>query len=345
MLLDMGENEVLIRPYRIDFTGNKIIVEDRDLSNIHIFEKNGKLQHSIKSSYGEGPGEIKQVDYMEVKEDSIYIYDLPLAKTLIFNLEGKFIEERKEKGQFEAFHNFELERVKFLGLKTNPDQKIFVRESLSTGDTTTHYKFPVAYDWMGVGTKDGFVQDGGSNNVFFNIPYSYEIVEFDKKGKIINTIEFDLGKFGLTHKDRFKQAEARNLNAYLRENSLINNVSSFFPMKNYFFVYMTQFMPNEKLSYHFLLFDREFNLKHQTVNPKNDFDGMIMGVPWTYHEDKIYVILNSVSFYNRYIELYAGQKISVTPGSIHEFFQNNLEKLKDDQTVLVSLTLRDDLLN
>jgi len=343
LLLDMGEKEVLVRPFHILFTKDRIIVEDRDLANIHIFDKSGKLQSTIRSSNSGGPREIKQTEYIQVKEGKIHVNDISLGKTLTFDLAGKFIAEKKESIRSDVFHYFDQERVLYLGLKENSNQKIFVRESLAEGDTTTFYKFPVAYDWMGITTKDGFMKDEYSKSVFFNIPYSYEVIEFDQTGNIINEIEFDLGSYGITHADRYKQAESRNLNKYLGENGLINTVSSFFPMKNYFFMHLYQNNDGGKPSNHFLVFNRQFNLKYQTVNPKNDFDGMIMGVPWTYHEDKIYVILNSVSFYNRYIELYAGQKITVTPGSIHEFFQLNQEKLKDDQTVLVSLKLRADL--
>ena len=80
LLLDMGEREVLVRPYHIDFTEEKIIVEDRDLSNIHIFDRYGKLQSSIKSSYDGGPGTIKQSEYIQIKDDKILVYDIPLFK-------------------------------------------------------------------------------------------------------------------------------------------------------------------------------------------------------------------------------------------------------------------------
>jgi hypothetical protein len=343
LLLDMGENEVLVRPYLINFTTDKIIVEDRDLANIHIFDRTGKLQASIKSTDSGGPNTIKQTEYIQVVENKIHVSDIPLKKIVTFDLDGGFIEERKEQTFFESFHYFEKERVLYLGLKDNLQQKIFVRETLIDGDTSTYYKFPVAYNWMSIGAKNGFMKDEFSKSVFFNIPYSYEIVEFDQIGKISNTFEFDFGRHGLSHDDRYRQAEARNLDKYLRENGLINNISSFFPMKDSFFMYLYQNSAEGKPTHHFLLFDRDLKLKYQSINPKNDFDGMVMGIPWTFHENRIYVILNSVSFYNKYIELYSGQKVSVTPGSIHEFFQKNQEKLKDDQTVLVSLTLKDSI--
>jgi hypothetical protein len=52
-----------------------------------------------------------------------------------------------------------------------------------------------------------------------------------------------------------------------------------------------------------------------------------------------------VDFYNDYLAKFSGQQVSVKEGNVHEFFQNHQEKLKDDQTVLVSLTLRKDLTN
>lgn len=345
LLLDMGKNEVLVRPYHIDFTEERIIVEDRDLSNIHIFDRSGNLQSSIKSSYDGGPGTIKQSEYIQIKNDKILIYDIPMSKTVVYDLEGNFIEENKESLRFEAFYNFDNSRILFNGLNDLQQGKIFIKEKNNIqSDTSLIYYFPKDYHWIGIGTKDGFMEDQSSPDVYFNIPYSYELVQFEEGSNLKQTYEFDLGSNGISHDERFKMAENRELRSYLAENGLINDIHSFFPMKSHFFMYLYQHGANRKPTHHFLMLDRNMNVFYQCIDPKNDLDEMtIGGVPWTYHENKIYFIVNSNTFYNQYIQKFSGQNVEIKPGNVHHFFQKNQEKLKDDQTVMVSLELREDL--
>lgn len=343
LFLDMGENEVLARPYHILFGSERIIVEDRDLSNIHIFDLKGRRLSSIKSDYSGGPGTIKQSEYLQLMNDKILIYDIPLSKTATYDLDGNFIDEKKELLRFEAFYNFENSRILFNGLNDLQQGKIFInQDSSSSNDTTLLYSYPNDYYWVGIGSKDGFMEDQSSDDIYFNIPYSYEIIQFDNQGDIKQTYEFDLGSRGISHEERFRLAENRDLKKHLAENGLINSIHSFFPVKDHFFMYLYQQDYNLKPTHHFLVFDREMNLLHQIFNPKNDLDGMIIGgVPWTFHENKIYFIVNSINFYNSYIEKFSGQKVEIKPGNVHDFFQKHQEQLKDDQTVLVSLTLKD----
>jgi hypothetical protein len=94
---------------------------------------------------------------------------------------------------------------------------------------------------------------------------------------------------------------------------------------------------------HFIFLDKEMNVKSQVNNFENDIDQMkIRNIPWTVFENNLIFKINSVDFYNDYIAKFSEQKVSIEEGSIHEFFHINQEKLKDDQTVLVSLKLRED---
>jgi hypothetical protein len=107
---------------------------------------------------------------------------------------------------------------------------------------------------------------------------------------------------------------------------------------------MSIYQTNKSL--HFIFLDKEMNVTRQINKFENDIDQMkIRNIPWTVFEDNLVFKINSVDFYNDYIAKFSGQRVSAEEGNVHEFFQNHQEKLKDDQTVLVSLTLRDDLLN
>ena len=188
------------------------------------------------------------------------------------------------------------------------------------------------------------MKDQSSTDVYFNIPYSYELVKFDEEGDLQKSFKFDLGTMGITHDERFRKAESRELRSYLAENGLINDIHSFFPMESNFFMYLYQHDANRNPTRHFLVFDRNMNVLYQCIDPKNDLDEMtIGGVPWTYHENKIYFIVNSNTFYNQYIQKFSGKKVEIRPGNVHAFFQENIEKLKDDQRVLISLELKENI--
>jgi hypothetical protein len=343
LLLDVGEKEALVRPFHILFDKDRIVVEDRDLSNIHFFDLEGKRLHTIKSDPTGGPGTLRQSEFLQLKGNHLIISDVPLSKTLTFDLNGIFQSEKKEDLRYDAFYNFNDYRILYTGLDELNQGKIFIRQSLSNpADTSTLYYFPKEYFWFGINSKDGFMKDQASEKVYFTIPYSYEIAKFGEKADLEGKFEFDLGNYGISHEDRYRLSEGRKLKSHLAENRLINDIHSFFPLKNHFFMYLYQHDPNGKPTHHFLVLDREMKVSYQSIDPTNDLDEMIIGgVPWTYHENKIYIIVNSVSFYNAYIKKFSGKKVEIKPGNVHDFFQKNQEMLKDDQTVLVSLTLKD----
>jgi hypothetical protein len=343
LFLDVGENEALVRPFHILFTEDRIVVEDRDLSNIHFFDLEGTRLHTIKSDNTGGPGTLQQSEFLQIKSNNLLVSDVPLAKTSIFNLDGVFLSEKKEDLRFNAFYNFNDYRILYTGLDKLNQGKIFIKQSLSNPtDTTALYHFPKEYYWFGINSKDGFMKDQSSEKVYFTIPYSYEIAKFGEKADLEGKLEFDLGKYGISHEERHRLSEGRKLKNHLAQNRLVNDIHSFFPLKSHFFMYLYQPDPSGKPTHHFLVLDREMKGSYQSIDPINDLDEMIIGgVPWTYNGNKIYIIVNSVNFYNTYVKKFSGNKVEIKPGNVHDFFQKNQEKLKDDQTVLVSLTLKD----
>jgi hypothetical protein len=346
LLLDIGENEALIRPFHILFAENRIVVEDRDLSNIHFFDSLGVYLSSIKSDNSGGPQTIKQSEFLQISGNNLLVNDVSLAKTLSYDLNGNFIKESKESIVFDAFYQFNNHRILFTGLDGIPHGKIFIKQSLSNpSDTSLIYGFPKDYYWFGIGTKDGFMKDQRDEKVFFNIPYSYEIAQFSMNANLEEKIEFDFGRYGISHDDRFRFAESRKLDAHLSENTLIKDIHSFFPLKDHFFMYLYQQNPIKKPIHHFIVLDRDFKVLYQIFDPINDLDQMLIGgVPWTYHKDKVYFIVNSVNFYNTYVSIFSGKQVEIKSGNVHDFFQKNKEKLKNDKTVLVSLQLKNDLM-
>ena len=64
-------------------------------------------------------------------------------KTVVYDLDGNFIEEKKESLRFEAFYNFDDSRILFNGLNDLQHDKIFIKEKANlTSDTSLIYHFP-----------------------------------------------------------------------------------------------------------------------------------------------------------------------------------------------------------
>lgn len=81
--------------------------------------------------------------------------------------------------------------------------------------------------------------------------------------------------------------------------------------------------------------DAGFRVLKHLKDATNDLDGFPLVFPWTTTDTHLVFLKNSVDFYNEYVETFKGTKVQVTPGSIHEFFQKNREKLMDEKLVLI----------
>ena len=62
--------------------------------------------------------------------------------------------------------------------------------------------------------------------------------------------------------------------------------------------------------------------------------------PWTGKDDHLIFRYNSSDFLNDYVDLYGDKKVKIMKGSIHEFFQMNKQRLKEDTWVLVKLKIK-----
>jgi hypothetical protein len=61
MLLDVPDNMPFVKPWKLVFTQNHILLNDRELGNILIFDKKGNFKKIISSS-GRGPHEFSYIN-------------------------------------------------------------------------------------------------------------------------------------------------------------------------------------------------------------------------------------------------------------------------------------------
>jgi len=333
ILLDPGPDEYLIRPYQITFKGDFIFVEERGKGSLHIYNADGHFKNIIKPS-GRGPGEFNLMEDYQLKGEEIIIKDNTLNKFIAFDHSGNFLREWKPAIVSNNFLELEEATLHYMDNQSDGSGFNIITETriVNTG------AFPIrkGYETIRTGLNNTFFEDESRNAIWFSLPNSFEVARFNKQGDLAHILIFDFGSYMLTDENRLDQY---NNNSFQENENLmmIKDISDFFPMENQFFISVKQGSKR-----HRIIMDDNLNIIKQYYYLTNDLDGM--GLPpniWTSASGEIIMRMGSTDFYNNYIKSFSGKTIKVTPGSVHEFFQNHKEKLKDDQHVLIALKLKD----
>jgi len=334
-LLDPGDDEILVRPYKIIYFDNLILVEDRDLRNIHLYTRDGSLLHVFKAK-GRGPGEFNQPDDFQIKDGQLIIKDLTLSKFIAFDLTGKFLWEEKTEILSPNFLSLKNGMLHYMNHQASIDDSNFYYIQ-TNGDANGRVPIRPGYGIFNYAENNGFIQDPNRQQIFFSIPNTNEVAVFNYEGELEKTLLFDVGKYLLSDELKIEYTKSRILREKVVDGNFVQYVSAFFPFKNQYFLSLEQGQNTN----HLIMLDDQFNVIFQANKFANDLDGMkIRGIPWTFSEDEVIFQINSNSFYNDYIEKFKGQKIRITKGSVHEFFDQNKEKLLDDQRVLVAMKVK-----
>ncbi|SMD41792.1 hypothetical protein SAMN00777080_0323 [Aquiflexum balticum DSM 16537] len=340
-LLDTGDNEFLAMPGKLRIEDSLIFLRDSRLSNILIYNLDGSLNSVIKARLNPGPGEFLQSEDFQIGDNRIKVRDYPQNKSFIYDFEGTLLDEsRDEEELYYYFYETKDWKLAYMGYSNGPDSKLFLRKDRLNNELLFQYSFPNEFENFNVGSKDGFMQDYSEPLFYFSIPYSYEIVRFDENGVLDQIIELDIKNGGMTKEERNLWAKERNLRQMIKERKLVEHTDSFFPMQNHFFIHLRQSTPMSAIN-HFIVYSKDFELMYQGYDLENDLDGMRLdGVPWSYTENSIILMINSNQFYNAYLERFAGKSVKQVKGNVHDFFQKNMDRLKEEQYVMVSLNLK-----
>jgi hypothetical protein len=337
-LIENQEANPLVESYQTIVTSNSIFIQDYFNSYVHKFDRKGILQNLFKST-GQGPQEYQQLDHFQVVGDTLFILDRSLRKILGYNSEQQVVYEEFIPVNASIFHK-QGDRILFfmnnISDKSESNFLLFqegalIQESIKIRDGFEKFQH---------GAKNGLNPDFKSGYLF-PIPFSQQVVFFKNDLSFHKKVTFDFGSYSVKDLDflRLHNSSRSEFYDFIKENNLVENISTFTKLGESYFMSISQ--TNKNL--HFIFLDKEMNVKSQVNNFENDIDQMkIRNIPWTVFENNLIFKINSVDFYNDYIAKFSEQKVSIEEGSIHEFFQLNQEKLKDDQTVLVSLKLRED---
>jgi hypothetical protein len=341
ILLDDPETNLLVNPYKLRFLQNRIYVQDIGTENFHSFNDQGEYIFSINSE-GQGPSEFTRIEDFQVTDDSIFIFDRFLDKILQYNLEGKFIKESKAINQGTGFLKKEGKTLMYMDNRLDLSPYNFL---LFEKTSRIEQNIPIrkGFETESQLLSNGFSLSPFDSGIYFNIPFTYEVAFFDPNLNFKRKLKFNLGKYEISDEFRssfFGSRDRSKFDNIRKEKSLVENLSGFFDLGSYYALSIQQ--GGNKLHYFFL--DRDFKVVYQFDQLINDIDGMtIKGIPWTSSNDQIVILINSISFYNNYLEVFSGKNITLQNKNVHSFFDSKKEKLKEDKTVLILLKVKKEI--
>lgn len=336
VLLDYSDSLPLVNPYIVKFSATKILVSDRVLDNILIFDNEGNYLNGILST-GEGPGEFIQIEDFQLIDDFIFVQDNRLRKILKFTLEGDFVEESKNLIPSSNTYLTDEFELHFMNNFLHEDGFNFIRKEKESEDKDVYLKIPKELAGLKTALKNGFLKNPQNEEVILGIPNSNKIAFFNSKGFLSKELEIDLGSAGIDDELRAKLMNGEVEYTFLEEANLCRGSSAFYPFKSEYF----GFFQRGGKEFHYVFFDENFQTTFQANKLKNDLDGMIINnVPWSLKDKELVFMIESNDFLENYLSKQDQLKSKFPSEKIHDFVAKNSEKLENNKTVLAFLKVR-----
>lgn len=322
----------LINPYKTIVTDDHILFLDMFQNFIFIYNKNGEIS-AIINDLGEGPDQFRSIDDFQVKEEFIWIKDALGRKTLVYDFAGNLLDVKKNDlllsdiffGEgFELYYTHNDPEFDGRIIK-NKNGKYEAYVSMETWMQKTLIK-----------SLTGFISHPKTGTVSYLLPMSYQLVEFDPTGDLENIYRFDFGQYTFKPEQREKLTDFEEKSTFLQSTSIVDNIFSIHPFGDGYMMYVMQ-QSGEK---HFIWLDENKEVFAQYRELENDIDGLTLNIPpWTYSSDRTYFL-----FYpGKFIEAYNSSLIKgqiVQNSNLQKFVEKNMNELKDENFVLVSLRHR-----
>lgn len=336
LLLDYNDTLPMVRPFRVRLERNDIFIQDNGLENLFHFDGNGRLLNIFQSKGIGGPGEFMSMEDFQIKGDTVIIGDSRQNQLVFYNFNGDFLFSKRFTHSLNEFYYTPNGLLLHMNNLPEIESNNFVKIE---DDTLKGWlKIREGFEKMTFRSVAGFYKDKYRNEVLFNIPFSYDIAFFDNNGELSRILGIEPLGSKIDDKLRIEMRSFPNKNEYIRENRLCPWVTSFFPFEDMYFMVLQRGW-SEK---HYFILDDNFDVVFQAKNLENDLDGMkIRNVPWTFSDQKVIFMINSMDFYNDFVESEQIIKNEYPNSSVHKFVQENASQLLEDKTVLVFLTIKE----
>lgn len=324
----------MVNPYKFEFVGDSIFILDDRQNKFFSYSAEGKFLYAISAS-GAGPLEFETIDDFQILGQRIFLKDAMTKKTLIFDLEGNVMgAENNEllKASFYRNDDFSLYYM-------HNDPEMGFRIIKKKDDEVTGYiDIPKNIEKRISLDQNGFMQRHKEGLIYYNLPFSQSIAVIDKDGDLQHVKNFDFGKYGFDSTMRSRFSGMMEEYEYVQANGLINEISSFLPLKDSFLMLVRQ-----NSNSHYIFLDSKNNVLYQGKNMNNDIDGMqTTSIPWTINGDQVVVKMNSKQFKSNYTETFGSEsKTDQGSSNLHSFYEEHREELEDEHLILMYLTVKD----
>lgn len=333
-LLLKGEDEdLLAEPYKFLFSDSLIFIEERFTQRILVFDRSGSFLNTIGNP-GSGPFENMSIDDFSIFQDTLWMKDAKLGKILGFDYQGNPLVEDKMPLMRSLF-------VKGAGFfliyaNNNTDYDFRILRMASNNKITGYLKIE---DWLAdklMKPVNTFLFHKEKEKYYFMMPYSNEIVSFDKRGESIQRIKLDLGKYNFKPMDWERLESFQEQITFATENNLVFQIGNFFMTKEILWIQARQ--EGGKNSY--ILLNHKFELVNQFDEFLNDIDHFDYGAtPWTASENEIYFKMRSGDFIRQFRE--PDSHRTSEKSNLVDFVNQNGTDLEDpDHIVLIRLVLK-----
>lgn len=332
-LLEVPDSIPLAKVWKFGMSTDKIFVSDRELNNVLIFDAFGQFKNIIKAT-GQGPNEFQSMEDYQVFDDHIYVLDGSLRKILKFDFEGKVKDEiRIEFHPYNFFIN-ESGILYYFGNRSSFEYQSVV--SVKNGSIDGLKEIKKDLEGLNYSSVYGFQYDNYDRNVLLKLDTSYEVLIFDEQLNKERELKFDFGRYNFPDEKRKEFFMGYERYAYLMENEMIEMIFSFIPLKSHYLMIVNQMGKAAKT----VLIDKKMSTVDIIDEMINDIDGFQGDFsPVIQHNGDLIQVKSSRSFYNEYLKSFGGKAIDASlnkdPKSIHYFFNNHKEKLKEDNYVII----------
>lgn len=329
-----GEDEALLaEPYKFLFSDSLIFIEERFTQRILVFDRSGSFLNTIGKP-GSGPFENMSIDDFSIFQDTLWMKDAKLGKILGFDYQGNPLVEDKMPLMRSLF-------VKGAGFfliyaNNNTDYDFRILRMASNNKITGYLKIE---DWLAdklMKPVNTFLFNKEEEKYYFMMPYSNEIVSFDKRGESIQRIKLDFGKYNFKPMDWERLESFPEQITFATENNLVFQIGNFFMTKEILWIQARQ--EGGKNSY--ILLNHKFELVNQFDEFLNDIDHFDFATtPWTASENEIYFKMRSGDFIRQFRE--PDSHRTSEKSNLVDFVNQNGTDLEDpDHIVLIRLVLK-----
>ena len=332
MLLDVPDNMPFVKPWKLVFTQNHILLNDRELGNILIFDKKGNFKKIISSS-GRGPHEFSYINDFQADDKRVSILDGSLKKVIHFDLEGNFMQEDFIDLHPRIFSSSRNTGLYYYGNSPDIEDYTLVKKVglKIEGIKTLNPNF----EGINYASILGFQNTYDGKYEYLKLDPSYEIVFFDAEKRINSIIEFDFGKYNFPIEKRKSITFSPERFDFLKNNQIVELIFSFLSLKEIYLMTVNQ----SGLKTKYIIMDEDFRPSQIIDNIINDLDGLMTDFsPFTVDGDNLVTFKSSLDFLNDYNDSFQngiGGFKNEDVSNIHDFVKNHTEKLKGDNYVVI----------